>query len=100
MLASDRPVSAFRADDRSVCWGRGEPIVRWTWVSTKPGVTVLSPRSITAASSGAATCGPMAVITPSSDQDVDRTAERVRDTVEVVAAVEKRGRHEGYFEID
>ena len=44
------PASAFAAEDWRVCRTRLEAsIVRWTWVSMKPGLTVRSERSITVA---------------------------------------------------
>src|SRR5260370_23224603 len=47
------PLSALAAEDWSVCSARfATSIVRWTWVSMKPGLTVRSERSITRAPGG------------------------------------------------
>src|SRR5580704_14884922 len=47
------PLSALAAEDSSVCRARfAASIVRWTWVSMKPGLTVRWERSITRAPGG------------------------------------------------
>src|SRR5919199_465527 len=50
------PLSALAAADWSVCSARfAASMVRWTWVSMKPGLTVRSERSITRAPGGRST---------------------------------------------